>query len=428
MNHRGVGQGARILVVGQGAREHALVWALSRSPETRALWVAPGNAGTGQEPKTRNISIESHEIDALATFARQENIDLVVVGPEAPLVLGLADRLAVQGTAVIGPRQDAARLEGSKIACKRFCQRHGIPTAPARIHEKPEDALRDVATCPLPVVIKASGLCGGKGVVIATSRAEAETAVRKLAQLPGGQEGLLVEECLEGWETSYIVLAQETSYLSCPPTQDHKRLKDGNHGPNTGGMGAFSPANRVTPELETRICYEIIEPTLQALAQSGHPYQGFLYAGIMVDKSGDPRLLEFNCRLGDPEAQVILFRLVDDLHAIFDATVQQRLDKVRWTSGPEVALTTIIAASGYPETSSGGVEPIDGLEVVEEQTDLKVFHGATGWINGQVVCRGGRVLAVTGRGSSLPQARDRVYTRIENLHFAGMQYRKDIGS
>lgn len=426
MNHQG--PGARILVIGQGAREHALAWALSRSPETRALWVAPGNAGTGQEPKTRNISIEAHEVDALATFARQENMDLVVVGPEAPLVLGLADRLAVQGIAVIGPRQDAARLEGSKITCKRFCQQHGIPTAPARVHEKPEDALRDVATCPLPVVIKASGLCGGKGVVIATSREEAETAVQKLSQLPGGQEGLLVEECLEGWETSYIVLAQETSYLPCPSTQDHKRLKDGNRGPNTGGMGAFSPANRVTPEVEARICREIIEPTLQALAQSGHPYQGFLYAGIMVDKSGKPNLLEFNCRLGDPEAQVILFRLVDDLHAIFEATVQKRLDKIRWTSRPEVALTTVIASSGYPEAPSSEGEPIDGLEVPEVDTDLKIFHGGTGRRNGQVVCSGGRVLSVTGRGSSLAQARARVYDRIKNLHFAGMQYRKDIGS
>jgi phosphoribosylamine--glycine ligase len=428
MNHRGAGKSARILVVGQGAREHALVWALSRSSETQALWVAPGNAGTSREPKTRNISIDSHEVDTLANFARQENMDLVVIGPEAPLMLGLSDRLTAQGTAVIGPRQDAARLEGSKIFCKRFCQRHGIPTAPARIHEKPEDALRDVATCPLPIVIKASGLCGGKGVVIATSREEAETAVRKLSQLPGGQEGLLVEECLDGWETSYIVLAEETTYLPCPPTQDHKRLEDGNRGPNTGGMGAFSPANLVTPELETRICHQIIEPTLRALAQSGHPYQGFLYAGVMIDKSGDPHLLEFNCRLGDPEAQVILFRLLEDLPVIFEATVEQRLHEVHWTSGPEAALTTILAASGYPETQSGGGEPIEGLDAPEEGTDLKVFHGATRKVKGRIVCAGGRVLAVTGRGPSLTHARDRVYARIDSLQFAGMQYRKDIGA
>jgi phosphoribosylamine--glycine ligase len=378
------------------------------------------------EPRTRNIPIEPHEVDALTGFVRQEHIDLVVIGPEAPLVLGLADRLEAQGTAVIGPRQDTARLEGSKIACKRFCQRHGIPTAPARIHEDPGDALRDVARCLLPVVIKASGLCGGKGVIIATTREEAETAVRKLAQLPGGQEGLLVEECLQGWETSYIVLAQGTTYVPCPSAQDHKRLQDHNRGPNTGGMGAFSPAHRVTAELEERIRHRIIEPTLVALAHSGHPYQGFLYAGIMVDRAGNPHLLEFNCRLGDPEAQVILFRLVDDLRLIFEATVQNRLGEVRWTSGPEAALTAVLAASGYPETSSGS-GPIEGLDGPDETPDLKVFHGATRMENGQVVCVGGRVLAVTGRGASLTQARDRVYARIEHLWFAGMQYRKDIG-
>ena len=418
-------RGARVLVVGQGAREHALAWALSRSPHVAQVFVSPGNAGTIKEPNVLNIPLAPDQVDAIARYSREQHIDLVVIGPEAPLVGGLVDRLDQQGTAAVGPTQSLARLEGSKIYCKRFCEAHDIPTAAARIHTDLHSALQDIANHDGPLVIKASGLCGGKGVVVAQTRSEAEGAAHVLFSLPATREGLIIETCIQGWETSYIVLAHGTTYRAWPAAQDHKRLLAGDRGPNTGGMGALSPSPRMTPALEARICKSIIEPTLAALEQAQTPYRGFLYAGIMVDKQGDPYLLEFNCRLGDPEAQVLIFRLESDLYEILDAGARGHLDAhtPHWIRDP--ALAVVLASSGYPGPGPAG-EPISGLEATEGPF-VKVFHAGTRLGPTGPLTDGGRVLSITATGTTIDRARQRAYASIEQIAFVGMQYRKDIG-
>lgn len=418
-------RGAKVLVVGQGAREHALAWALSHSPQVAEVLVAPGNAGTAREPHVRNIPLGAHEIDALAEYATTERMDLVVVGPEAPLVAGLVDRLDRLGLAAVGPPQALAQLEGSKIHCKRFCEAHAIPTAPARIHTHLEQALADIASREGPVVIKASGLCAGKGVVVAKTRAEALDAARSLFSLPAAREGILVETCIPGWETSYIVLAHGRVYRSWPSAQDHKRLRAGDLGPNTGGMGALSPSPRMTPELETRIRQRIIEPTLDALVDAGTPYRGFLYAGIMVDPEGNPHLLEFNCRLGDPEAQVLLFRLQSDLYGMLEAAARGTLEVLTPEWHPDPALTVVLAGSCYPASGSSGV-PISGLDDREDPS-VKIFHAATRSGPDVPLTDGGRILSVTATGANLKIARERAYARIARITFTGMQFREDIG-
>lgn len=413
------------MVVGQGAREHALAWALARSPHVEQVTVAPGNAGTLTEPQVRNLALATDQVDAIAKHAEAERLDLVVVGPEGPLVAGLVDRLDEAGVASIGPPSHLAVLEGSKIYCKRFCETHAIPTAPARIHARLEEALEDIASRQGPMVVKASGLCAGKGVVVAETRAEAEAAARTLFTLSAAREGILVESCLRGWETSYIVLANGTRYLAWPSAQDHKRLRSGNLGPNTGGMGAFSPSPGMTPALETRIRQTIIEPTLNALAEARTPYRGFLYAGIMVDASGVPHLLEFNCRLGDPETQALLFRLESDPYEMLDAAARGQLDscKPRWK--PEPALTVVLASPGYPGPCETGA-PISGLDAPHEM-GVKIFHAATRPGPAKPITDGGRVLSVTATGANLEAARQRAYARIRQIAFTGMQYREDIG-
>jgi len=417
--------GAKVLVVGQGAREHALAWALSRSPHVAQVTVAPGNAGTLREPHVQNIPLTPIQVDAIAQYSEEEHMDLVVVGPEVPLVAGLVDRLDQLGIASVGPSSALAQLEGSKIHCKRFCEAHSIPTAPARIHTDLKEALKDIASRKEPIVVKASGLCAGKGVVVAETQDEAEAAARSLFSLPAAREGILVETCIQGWETSYIVLAHGTAYLAWPSAQDHKRLLSGNRGPNTGGMGALSPSPRMTPALENRIRESIIEPTLDAFVKAHTPYRGFLYAGIMVDAHGEPHLLEFNCRLGDPEAQALLFRLESDLYEMLETAARGNLKTYtsHWKRDPVLAV--VLASPGYPGSSPTGV-PISGLDGPEEPF-VKIFHAATRSGPVAPLTDGGRVLSVTATGADIDTARQRVYARIEQIAFAGMQFRGDIG-
>ncbi len=406
----------KLLVIGGGGREHALAWKLSQSPRVQKVYVAPGNGGTAAEPDAQNVPLEA--IPELVAFAKKESIYLTVVGPEAPLADGVVDAFREAGLRIFGPTRAAAQLESSKDFAKRFMVRHGIPTARHATFADAAAAKAYVEKEGAPIVVKADGLAAGKGVVVAQSVAEAHEAIDRL----GGK--LVIEECLQGEEASFIVLADGAHALALATSQDHKRLRDGDAGPNTGGMGAYSPAPVVTPKVHARVMREIIQPAIAGMAKDGTPYTGFLYAGLMIDAVGTPKTLEFNCRLGDPEAQPILLRLKSDLLALLDTALEGRLGDAEAEWDRRAALGVVLAAHGYPEHPRKG-DRIAGIPA--PAADCRVFQAGTRAAGGDLLTSGGRVLCVTALGDNLRAARSRAYEAVERIRFDGMQYRKDIG-
>jgi phosphoribosylamine--glycine ligase len=415
----------KILVVGSGGREHALAWRLAQSPRVQKVYVAPGNGGTATENGVENVALG--EIPKLIEFCRKETIQLTVVGPEAPLAAGIVDQFQAAGLRIFGPTRAAAQLESSKDFAKSFMVRHGLPTARHATFTSAAEAKAYVDREGAPIVVKADGLAAGKGVVVAASREEAHRAIDAMLTTRSlGEAGarVVVEEFLQGEEASFIVMCDGTHVLPLATSQDHKRLRDGDAGPNTGGMGAYSPAPVVTPKVHARVMREIVQPALQGMAKDGIPYVGFLYAGLMIDAAGSPRTLEFNCRLGDPETQPILLRLKSDLLELIEHALAGSLDRAEADWDRRAALGVVLAAAGYPEEPRKG-DPIDGLPKPAE--DCRVFHAGTKLESGRVVTNGGRVLCVTALGDSIRMARTRAYEAVERIRFAGMQYRRDIG-
>jgi len=419
----------KVLVIGGGGREHAIAWKLASSPRVARVFVAPGNAGTAREPGVVNVAIDA--IADLVAFAKRESVALTIVGPEAPLAAGVVDAFRAANLAIVGPTRAAAQLEASKDYAKAFMQRHGIPTAASRTFTDPGLAKAYVAERGAPIVVKADGLAAGKGVVVATTVNDANAAID--AMLVGGSMGeagarVVVEDFLAGEEASFIVLCDGRNVLPLASSQDHKRLGDGDTGPNTGGMGAYSPAPVVTPALHKRIMREIVVPAVEGMAADGIPYTGFLYAGVMVDASGTPRVLEFNCRLGDPETQPIMARLKSDLVDLAEHAVRGTLDRVEAEWDRRAALGVVIAAGGYPDAPRRGAA-IEGLDAANgaAHPDVRVFHAGTTLEGHRVVVSGGRVLCVTALGDSVRQAQRAAYAAIAGLRFDGMQYRTDIG-
>ena len=415
----------KILVIGSGGREHAMAWKLAQSPKVQKVFVAPGNGGTATENGLENVSLSS--FDELISFAKREQIYLTIVGPEAPLAAGVVDAFQEAGLKIFGPVRAAAQLEASKDFAKQFMARHGLPTAKYATFTNAAEARAYVDKQGAPIVIKADGLAAGKGVVVATSVAEAKAAIdQMLVQNKLGDAGarVVVEEFLEGEEASFIVMADGSHALPLATSQDHKRLQDRDLGPNTGGMGAYSPAPVVTPQLHARVMREIIQPAIAGMAKDGTPYTGFLYAGLMIDKAGNPKTLEFNCRLGDPETQPIMLRLKSDLLALIDHALAGTLDRASadWDRRP--ALGVVLAAGGYPDEPRKG----DEITVLPQPTeDCRVFHAGTRLEGKRIVTNGGRVLCVTALGGSLKMARARAYETADAIRFEGMQLRRDIG-
>lgn len=419
----------KILVIGGGGREHALAWKLSQSPKTSKVYVAPGNGGTALSPKYENVPIS--DVTALREWAQAQKIALTVVGPEAPLAAGVVDEFRTHGLRIFGPTQAAAQLESSKAFSKAFMKRHGIPTAEYETFTDPQAAHAYVNRLGAPIVIKADGLAAGKGVVVAMTLQEAHDAVDFMlvdnkygvAHNEGGAR-VVIEQFLEGEEASFIVLCDGKNVLALATSQDHKRLKDGDQGPNTGGMGAYSPAPVVTADVHARAMREVILPTIRGMEKDGIPYTGFLYAGLMIDATGHPKTLEFNCRMGDPETQPILMRLKSDLVEVLGAAVDGKLDKVELQWDRRTALGVVMAAQGYPENPRKG-DAITGLP--QDADDAMVFHAGTQLVDGVVRTSGGRVLCVTALADSVKQAQQRVYDVARGIHFDGAQYRHDIG-
>ena len=417
----------KVLVVGSGGREHALAWKCAASPRVTEVLVAPGNAGTAREPGVRNVAVQPTDMDGLIRTARAEGVALTIVGPEAPLVAGLVDAFQQHGLRCFGPRQAPAQLEGSKAFAKDFLQRHGIPTAASITVTRDSFDPEVVRRQRTPIVIKASGLAAGKGVVIAQTAAEAVAAAEAMLAGRLGEAGreVVIEEFLEGEEASFIVMADGSHVLPLATSQDHKRLEDGDRGPNTGGMGAYSPAPVVTAAIHARIMREVIEPTIRGLAADGMAYTGFLYAGIMVAPDGTPNVLEFNCRFGDPETQPILLRLQSDLTVLCEAALDGRLDQVQAAWDPRAALGVVMAAEGYPDAPrTGGA--IAGLDRAAKLPG-KVFHAGTRLSGDQVIVSGGRVLCATGMGTTVAEAQKAAYSLVDAVHWPGAIYRRDIG-
>ena len=415
----------KLLVIGSGGREHAMAWRLAQSPKVSRVYVAPGNAGTAREDGVFNVPITA--IAELVRFAEKEEIHATVVGPEAPLAAGIVDAFLDRGLRIFGPTRAAAQLESSKDFAKRFMARHGIPTARHATFSDPESAHSHVDANAVPIVIKADGLAAGKGVVVATPPAEAHDAIdRMLAGRSLGEAGhrVVIEDFLEGEEASFIVMVDGKNVLPLASSQDHKRIFDGDRGPNTGGMGAYSPAPVVTPEVHHRVMREIVTPTVKGMAADGVPYVGFLYAGLMIDRDGTPRVVEFNCRLGDPETQPILMRLKSDFFDLVDRGIEGALDAAEAQWDRRAALGVVLAAAGYPEAPRKGDE-IHGLP--KDEDDFHVFHAGTEEKGGRIVTSGGRVLCVTALGDKVKIAADRAYQVAEKIRFDGMQFRKDIG-
>ena len=418
----------KVLIIGGGGREHALAWKCAAEPGVREVLVAPGNAGTAAEPGVRNVAVAAEDIEGLLRVAQAEGVGLTIVGPEGPLVAGVVDAFTAQGLPCFGPTRLAARLEGSKAFCKAFLQRHHIPTAGYRTFTAATFDTAYVRSRSLPVVVKASGLAAGKGVVIAESH---EDAVRAAREMFGGQFGdagaeVVIEDFLQGEEVSFIVMADGSHILPLATSQDHKRLLDGDRGPNTGGMGAYSPAPIVTPALHARIMREVIEPTIRGLAADGMPYTGFLYAGLMIAADGTPNVLEYNCRFGDPETQPVLARLRSSLTSLCSAALAGRLDTVRADWDERAALGVVLAAAGYPQTVRTG-DVITGLDAAARLPG-KVFHAATrATPGGEVTTSGGRVLCAVGLGRSVRAAQSEAYGLVAAIGWPGMQYRSDIG-
>ena len=415
----------KLLVIGSGGREHAIAWRLAQSPRVQKIFIAPGNGGTAREAGLENVAISG--IDKLAEFALAENIHLTVVGPEAPLADGIVDLFRSRGLRILGPTQACARLESSKQFAKEFMTRYRIPTAEFSSFDAAHAAHAYIEAHGTPIVVKADGLAAGKGVIVAMSADEAHRAIEQfLVERTMGAAGnrVVIEEFLEGEEASFIVMADGEHVLPLATSQDHKRLRDGDRGPNTGGMGAYSPAPVVTPELHARVVREIIQPVLAGMTEEGHRYTGFLYAGLMIDGTGNPRVLEFNCRLGDPETQPILLRLKSDLFELIESAMEGRLDHVKAEWDRRAALGVVLAASGYPDAPEKG-HVVTGLPAARE--DFRVFHSGTALKDGAIVTNGGRVLCVTALGDSIKMAQRRAYEVAEGIRFDGMQYRRDIG-
>ncbi|MFZ9709594.1 MAG: phosphoribosylamine--glycine ligase [Steroidobacteraceae bacterium] len=417
----------KVLIVGGGGREHALAWKCAASSRVSEVLVAPGNAGTATEPKLRNVAVAADDITGLVALARREAVGLTIIGPEAPLVLGVVDAFEAAGLRCFGPRRAPAQLEGSKAFTKDFLQRHQIPTAAYATFTRDNFDPDWVRRQRLPIVVKASGLAAGKGVIIAATADEAIASARAMFEGQFGSAGaeVVIEEFLPGEEASFIVMADGEHVLALATSQDHKRLEDGDEGPNTGGMGAYSPAPVVTPALHARIMREVIEPTLQGLKADGMPYTGFLYAGLMIAPDGTPNVLEFNCRFGDPETQPILARLRSDLTVLCDAAIDGRLDTVSAEWDPRAALGVVLAAGEYPDGSSKN-EPISGLEDAARLPG-KVFHAGTSLRDGQVVTNGGRVLCAVGLGETVGQAQQAAYALAAPIRWRGLRMRRDIG-
>ena len=416
----------KILVIGSGGREHAIAWKLAQSPRVQKIYVAPGNAGTALEPGVENVALST--IPEWLDFAKKQKIQLTVVGPEAPLAAGVVDAFREAGLAIFGPTRAAAQLEASKDFAKAFMARHRIPTARYATFDSSEKAKAYIDAQGAPIVVKADGLAAGKGVVVAATREEAHAAIdRILGEKTLGEAGsrVVIEEFLEGEEASFIVMCDGAHVLPLATSQDHKRLRDGDQGPNTGGMGAYSPAPVVTPKVHSRVMREIIQPVVQGMAAEGAPYVGFLYAGLMIDRQGNPKTLEFNCRLGDPETQPILVRLKSDLVELIEGALEGRLDHAEADWDRRSALGVVLAAAGYPEEPRKG-DRIDGLP--KPSAACRVFHAGTRLEGKSVVTNGGRVLCVTALGDSVKMARAAAYEAIERIRFAGMQFRRDIGA
>ena len=415
----------KILVIGSGGREHALAWRLAQAPGLQKVYVAPGNAGTAREHELENLPLT--DIDALADWAQDQRVHATVVGPEAPLAAGIVDVFRARGLRIFGPTRAAAQLESSKDFAKRFMTRHGIPTAKFETFSDLAAAHAYIEAEGAPIVIKADGLAAGKGVVVATSTTEAHSAVdMMLADNKLGDAGarVVIEEFLDGEEASFIVMADGRHALPMATSQDHKRLKDGDQGPNTGGMGAYSPAPVVTPEIHARVMREVIMPTINGMASDGIVYTGFLYAGLMIKPDGTLRVLEFNCRFGDPETQPIMMRLKSSFVELIDAGIDGRLNEVEAEWDRRVALGVVMAAADYPDAPRKG-DAIHGLPAATE--DSHVFHAGTAEKDGAVVTSGGRVLCVTALGDNVKAAQKRAYEVLDQISFDGMQCRRDIG-
>lgn len=418
----------KVLIIGNGGREHALAWKVAQSASVEQVYVAPGNAGTAREPKVENVAIAVDDIAGLLAFARDKSIGLTIVGPEVPLVLGVVDAFRTAGLRCFGPTQQAAQLEGSKAFAKDFMARHSIPTAAYGKFTDVTEAIAYIRQLGAPLVVKADGLAAGKGVIIAQTAAQAIDAVRDmLAGNAFGAAGhrVVIEEYLRGEEASFIVMVDGEHILPLATSQDHKARDNGDHGPNTGGMGAYSPAPVVTPEIHARIMREVIEPTVRGMAQEGTPYTGFLYAGVMIAPDGTPKTLEFNCRFGDPETQPVMMRLRSDLVVLCEAALDGRLDQVQAEWDPRPALGVVLAAGGYPDAYRKG-DAIFGLNK-KEPDGSKIFYAGATESHGGVVTAGGRVLCVCALGDNVSDAQTRAYNLVKQVSWKDMYFRTDIG-
>jgi phosphoribosylamine--glycine ligase len=418
----------KILVIGSGGREHALAWRLAQSPRITEILVAPGNAGTACESKCRNVGAAVTDIDGLLALAQAENVAFTLVGPEAPLVLGVVDLFQVHGLRIFGPRQAAAQLEGSKAFAKDFLARHGIPTAHYAVFDSEAEALAHVDHVGAPIVIKADGLAAGKGVVVAMTLDEAKAAITDMLgnnQFGDAGARVVIEEFLTGEEASFISMIDGRTALPMATSQDHKRVSDGDTGPNTGGMGAYSPAPVVTPEVHARVMREVVEPTVRGMISDGMPFTGFLYAGLMIDAAGAPKVIEFNVRFGDPETQPVMLRLQSDLSTLIEAAIDGLLHATEAHWDPRPALGVVMAAEHYPGTPRTG-DVIHGLEI-DAPPDSKLFHAGTRLEDGLVLTSGGRVLCATALGNSVAEAQNKAYTLADQINWLGEFHRSDIG-
>lgn len=419
----------KVLIVGGGGREHALAWKAAQSPRVKRVYVAPGNAGTAAEPGIENINIAAEDIDKLLAFALSNDIGLTIVGPEVPLIKGIVDRFRQAGLPIFGPTQACAQLEGSKAYSKAFLERHHIPTAAYAAFTDAKQAKQYVKKQDMPIVIKADGLAAGKGVIIAQTETEALAAIDDmLVENRFGEAGrrIVIEEFLQGEEASFIVMADGRHVLPMASSQDHKARDDGDRGPNTGGMGAYSPAPVVDAKMHARIMREVIEPTISGMIRDGHPYTGFLYAGLMIGPDGAPKVLEFNCRFGDPETQPIMLRLKSDLVELCLAALDGKLDAREAEWDTRIALGVVMAAGGYPDNYEKG-DTIEGLEQASAAPDIKVFHAGTNLEGKRILTNGGRVLCVVGLGSSAKQAQKIAYEAVHKIRWRNVYYRNDIG-
>lgn len=417
----------KVLVIGGGGREHALAWKAAQSENVSKVFVAPGNAGTALEEKLENVAIGAEDLEALKNFAQKESIELTIVGPEVPLVLGIVDSFEEAGLRCFGPSAGAAQLEGSKSFTKDFLARHNIPTGSYGNFTDTDEAVAYIKEQGAPIVVKADGLAAGKGVIVAFTEDEAIAAVKDmLAGNSFGEAGhrVVIEEFLAGEEASYIVMVDGEHILPMATSQDHKAALEGDKGPNTGGMGAYSPAPVVTPEIDARIMKEVIEPTVEGMAAEGNPYTGFLYAGLMISADGTPKVIEYNCRFGDPETQPIMMRLKSDLVELCNAALDKKLDQTTIDWDSQAALGVVLTAGGYPADYTKG-DAILGIPAAT--ADSKVFHAGTAEKDGKIVTSGGRVLCAVGLGNTVSEAQSKAYSLVEKISWDGMNFRSDIG-